>query len=499
MPASSQKVARFSQLREHHAIRVVVDSENVLLIRDGDTVHAYAADCPHAGGPLEEGAVCNGHIVCPWHKGTFELSTGNLVEPPALMALDRYPVVVDGDHVLVPPAKLPAPAAAGSNDSRVFAIVGGGAAGAAACAELRAQGFAGRIVLIGTEEAPPYDRTSLSKFVLSGEMKPDEVPPLLPAGFIERERIERIDSPVLQLDVPNRRIRFADGNDLAYDAALLASGSEPKVPPIPGHDLEQVYVLRSLHDAHTIVGATGDATRVVILGSSFIGLEAASALRKRNLAVTVVSPPKVPFARQFGERIVTMLRKLHEDNGVVFRLDSKVSSLEGEGAVREVVLEGGERIPADIVLLGTGVAPATGFVDGIELQKDGGVAVDAGMQVAPGLHAAGDVAAFPLDAGGPLVRIEHWRVAQQHARIAARNMCGASEHYEGVPFFWTYHYGKNFEYLGHAATWDDIVVEGDIDRHAFLALFVKDGKVVAAVACERDSATARLIGVMRKW
>ncbi|WP_196801273.1 FAD-dependent oxidoreductase [Bordetella sp. FB-8] len=500
MPTSSHNVARFSQLRDGHPIRVVVEKENVLLIRDGDAVHAYAADCPHAGAPLEEGAVCHGHIVCPWHKGIFALATGDVLEPPPLVALDRYPVTVEGDNVMVVPEKLSSPAASASartDDPRVFAIIGAGAAGGAACAGLRRRGFSGRIVLIGKEPQAPYDRTSLSKFVLSGEMKPQDVPALLPAGFIANERIERIVSTVSRLDAGIRHIHFEDGRELAYDAALLAPGSTPVVPDMPGCDLGNVYRLRSLADACDIVDAVHDRCRVVILGSSFIGLESACALRKRNIDITVVSTDKIPFSVQFGDRIGSMFRYLHEDNGVVFRLDTKVAALAGESAVREVVLASGERLAADVVLLGTGVKPATGFVDGVALQKDGGITVDAGMWATPGLYVAGDIAVFPLDEGRPSVRIEHWRVAQQHGLIAARNMCGANERYDSVPFFWTHHYGKTFEYLGHASEWDEIVTDGDLDLHEFLALFVKDGKVVAALACGREQQTSRLIGFLR--
>ncbi|HEX7749621.1 MAG TPA: FAD-dependent oxidoreductase [Bordetella sp.] len=500
MPASSLKVARFSELEDGRPLRVKVEKENVLLIRDGDAVHAYAADCPHAGAPLEEGAVCHGHIVCPWHKGIFALATGEVLDPPPLMALDRYCVTIDGDNVMVAPEKLPAhgtSASAGRNDARVFAIIGAGAAGAAACAGLRRYGFSGRIVLIGKEPQPPYDRTSLSKFVLSGEMKPAAVPSLLPPDFIANERIEWMKATVSRLDADNRRIYFGDGRELIYDAALLAPGSTPVIPDMPGCDLGNVYTLRSLADARSLVEAVRDRRRVVILGSSFIGLESAGALRKRNIDVTVVSTDEVPFSAQFGDRIGTMFRRLHEDNGVVFRLGAEVAGLAGESAVREVVLASGERIAADVVLLGTGVKPATNFIDGILLQKDGGIAVNAGMRVVPSLYAAGDVASFPLYDDQPPVRIEHWRVAQQHALIAARNMCGESEHYASVPFFWTHHYGKTFEYLGHASQWDEIVTDGDLERHDFLALFVKDGKVAAALACQRQRQTARLIGFLR--
>jgi len=436
MPTTARCVAKLSQLRTDRAQRVVVNDEKILLVRDGDTVHAYSADCPHAGAPLED-----------------------------------------------------------------YVVIGAGAAGAAACAALRESDFSGRITLVGYEPHAPYDRTALSKFVPSGEMAPADVPPLLAPDWLERHDVERIVQKVARLDVPARTIHFESGAALTYDTALLATGSVPKLPHIPGVELGGVHVLRSLDDAAALVDAIGDdagQTQVVILGSSFIGLETAAALRKRGTPVTVISPEKVPFARQFGERAGAMFRALHERNGVVFHLEAKVASLEGEeGNVHQVMLENGEHVAADIVLLGTGVTPATGFVEGLPLQKDGGVLVNAGMQAACGLYAAGDIAVFPLHEDQEPVRIEHWRVAQQHARIAAQNMCGARHRYAGVPYFWTYHFGKNFEYLGHASEWDEIVTDGDLDRQQFLSLYLKDDMVVAVLACEREAQTARLIDAMR--
>ncbi|MFM0038741.1 FAD-dependent oxidoreductase [Paraburkholderia strydomiana] len=500
MSTTARHVAQLSQLRADHAERVVVDGEAILLVRDGDTVHAYAADCPHAGGPLEEGALCNGRIICPWHKASFDAATGSLLEPPALVALDRYPVAVSGDDVMVTPHKLSQPVRRAAAREPHYVVIGAGAAGAAACAALRECGFDGRITLIGDESHAPYDRTVLSKFVPSSEMAPADVPPLLAPDWLEQHGIERIVARVARLDVPGRMIHFETGGSLAYDTALLATGSVPTLPAIPGCELGGVHVLRNLDDAAALIDALGDdaqPTQVAILGSSFIGLETASALRKRGTQVTVISPDKVPFAKQFGERAGAMFRALHENNGVVFHLDAKVASLEGdEGNVHQVMLESGEHVAADVVLLGTGVSPATGFVEGLPLQKDGGVIVNAGMQAAPGLYAAGDIAVFSLHENQEPLRVEHWRVAQQHARIAARNMCGARKRYTGVPYFWTYHYGKRFEYLGHANEWDEILVDGELEHQQFVALYLKDGKLAAVLACEREALTARLIDAM---
>lgn len=518
MSTTAHCVAQLSQLRADRAQRVVVDGENILLVRDGASVHAYAADCPHAGGPLEEGALCNGRIVCPWHKGSFDAATGNVLEPPALVGLDRYPVVVSGDDVMVTPHKIPQPVARVHANEPHYVVIGAGAAGAAACAALREHGFGGRITLIGDEPHAPYDRTSLSKFVPAGDMTPADVPPLLAPDWLEQHGIERIVAKVERLDVPARTLHFASGGapaQLTYDTALLCSGSVPRLPAIPGVELGGVHVLRSLDDAAAIVDALADDggsegnednegsersegdTHVAILGSSFIGLETAASLRKRGVRVSVISPDTVPFAKQFGERAGNMFRALHERNGVRFHLGAKVASLEGEeGNVHQVMLEGGEAIAADVVLLGTGVAPATGFVEGLPLHKDGGVIVNAGMQAAPHLYAAGDIAVFTLHENHEPLRIEHWRVAQQHARIAAQNMCGARKRYTSVPFFWTYHFGKNFEYLGHATEWDELVIQGELEQQSFIALYLRDGKVVAVLACEHEAHTARLIDAM---
>ncbi|MBN9560616.1 MAG: FAD-dependent oxidoreductase [Alphaproteobacteria bacterium] len=492
-----RKVAKLAALREDRGLRVEIGDEKIMLLRDGDAVRAYSAICPHAGGPLDEGAVCDGRIVCPWHKGTFRLSDGALLEPPPLDRLARYPVEVDGDDVLVSPEKIVEPQPSPPADPRVMLIAGAGAAGAAAVAALREFGFGGRIVLVGREQGPPFDRTSLSKFVVAGQMPPEETPSLLPDTFYADQRIERIEGELSRLDVRRREATLADGHTLQFDAALIATGSVPRALDLPGVDLPGVHMLRTRQDAAAILADVRRGAPAVILGSSFIGLEIASCLREQEMAVSVVAPEEVPFARQFGERIGRSFRTLHEAHGVRFHLGTEAVRLDGTGRVESVVLKDGSVLPARLVIIGVGVRLATEFVEGVEREKDGGVPVDATMRVADQVYAAGDIAAFPLPSGGPRARIEHWRVAQQQARIAARNMLGGDAAYDGVPFFWTYHYEKTFEYLGHAKTWDDVVIEGDLDRQDFAALLVQGGMVGAVVACGRDRVTAILAERLR--
>jgi len=497
MAGSMQQAARFDDLQEDRGTRVSIADTPILLVRQGDQVHAFSADCPHAGAPLEQGAICNGRIVCPWHKGTFAIADGSLIEPPPLAGLKRYPVAIENGNVLVSPHAQTEPARTPSADTRTMVVIGAGAAGAAACATLREAGFDGRLLLIGPEHGMPYDRTALSKFVLAGDMPPEKIPPLLPDDFLSTQRIERIEATVEKLDADTKQIDLSNKLTLSYDAALICTGGIPKPMDVSGSTLRGVFLLRSRDDAEMILSSLEGARKALIVGASFIGLEVASSLIKRGMDVTVAAPGKVPLGSQFGDELGRMFQRLHEKNGVLFRMQSKVKAFLGDDIVSAVELDGGEKLPVDVVIVGTGVRPATGFLHGVELADDGSIRVDSSMRAAPGLYAAGDIAQFPLPRSNKTLRIEHWRVAQQHARVAALNMAGGDEHYTGVPYFWTYHFGKRLEYIGHASEHDEVVIDGDLDAQAFIAYLMKEGHVAAAVACDREAPAARLAEAMR--
>lgn len=489
-------VASLSELHEASITPIAMGEQTFVLLRDGDQVHAYQGTCPHAGAPLAEGALCNGRLICPWHKATFRVHDGHVCEPPALEDLQRYAVEVrDAQVYLDDQPATESSVAQASDDKRVFVIVGSGAAGTAAASALREHGFTGRVLLIDREQAAGYDRTALSKFVIAGEMPPAQIPALKDPAFFAEQRIERLHAEVHRVDAERREIELDDGRVLQYDAALLATGAEPKTLDLPGAQLRNVHVLRSRAHAASILQATLPGDRAVIIGDSFIGLEAASSLRKRGLSVTVIARHEVPFAKQFGLDVGRAIRLLHESNGVVFRVGEEAVSFEAGHAledqqVQAVRLACGERIDADLVLLGVGVSPATNLLQGLRLCDDGALAVDKHMRAAPGLWAAGDIARFPLD--DQHLRIEHWRVAQQHARVAAQDMLGAQVAYDGVPFFWTQHFGKRFDYLGHASDWQETVIKGDLAHLRFVALLCNDNQVVGVVACQQEAVTALL-------
>lgn len=482
------------------------EAEILLVHTDAGELHAFEAKCPHAGAPLEQGALCNGRLICPWHAGTFELATGRLVEPPPLRSLRRYQARIEDGQILVNPEPENAtslanhddhaPAAAIGEGQHVVTVGGGTAAAAAVCA-LRQGGFAGRITMIDPVADEPVDRTNLSKMALAGK-KPIE--PLLPVEQAEKLRIERIRSKVAALDGQAGSLRTEDGQDLAFDAALLAPGGKPRKPGLPGEDLPQVHTLRNARDVEAITAGLGQdakGKRVVLVGDSFIAFEAASALTGRGAQATVVCRSPQPFANKFGEGPAGALLALHRKNGVELKLGAEAREI----GPTSVTLQSGETLPADVVILAVGVEPATRFNNGLQLEEDGGVPVDASLRAGRKLWVGGDIAAV----NG--TRIEHWRVAEQHGRVFAaavlkgpgvQTPAPAGQDLHEVPFFWTAHFGKQFRYVGHAEKWDSLEVDGSLEDTKFLAYYTQGNAVKAVFGCGQDPAIAMLAERMRK-
>jgi apoptosis-inducing factor 3 len=503
MPSREHDVAALDDIPVGGMLGVTAGSETVLLTRDNGTVYAVGGTCPHAGGPLDVGARQDGSVICPWHKARFCLRTGALLDPPAVDALPSFAVRVAGGRVLVsvPAMQDKALQAVRTDDNRCFVIVGAGAAGALAAQTLREADFGGRIVMLDRDNRVPYDRTLLSKYALSGQPA-GEKSPLQTQEWYRCHNIERRTANVVGVDPRARRITCADGATVAYDAALLATGGVPRRPPIAGADRQNVYLLRSRSDAEAILAQAERSRHAVILGTSFIGMEVAASLRERGLEVTVVGKEAVPFEKQLGAPVGMAWQKLHERHGVRFRTGATITSFEGGTDLIGVTLDSGERIPAELAIVGLGVKPATDAIAGLPCNDDGSVTVDAQLRVTDGLYAAGDIARFPDRGDGSPIRVEHWRVAEQHGRTAALTMLGHQVRYDAVPVFWTIQYLKRLDYIGHASQWDDIVLHGDPEKPELLAYYVKDGLVAAAAGIGRDhdtSALVALLSVRRDW
>ena len=475
-------IAKADELQDGQMKEVKVEDRSILLVRVKGEYRAYLPECPHHGAPLSEGVLCDGRLRCPWHQTVFDAATGNLLDPPSLDRLAHYEVRVEGDDVIVSipehPAESRPPAMVGLDtnaDDRTFAIIGAGAAGMAAAETLRHEGYRGRIVMLTREKAFAYDRTQLSKRYLA---KPDASAPFIrDAAFYTNHGIELLpEHEVTEVDVSTKTITCADDTAMNYDRLLVVSGGAPRKLDVEGADLGNVFTLRSLADSNCLREAAAAAERAVVVGASFIGMEVAASLESRDVPVTVVAPEATPFERTLGQRIGRMYREVHEDKGGRFRLGTSVERFEGEdGKVARVVCKDGETLEADLVVVGIGVRPVTGFLKGVQINDDGSLNVDERFGVRDSVFAAGDVARFPDWRAGRPIRIEHWRLAQQHGMAAARAMLDKDPEFRDVPFFWTNQHWVIVQYVGYAREWDEIVVDGDISKQQFVAYYVKGG------------------------
>ncbi len=482
--------------------------EAVVLVRTGDDVRAIGASCTHYGGPLAEGLVVGGTIRCPWHHACFDLATGRALGAPALGDVACWEVAKQGELVQVRAKKdAPRPKPAKSPSSVV--IVGAGAAGAACVEMLRKEGYDGPITMLGAEEPGPVDRPNLSKDYLAGTA-PEEWIPLGSRERYEELRCELLPtSPVTAIDTSKKTVTTKDGKTIAFDALLYAPGAEPSRLPIPG--AERAHVLRTLADSRAIIEkakpevppsggptapkAPAKPKRAVVIGASFIGLEAAASLVARGVEVHVVGPEEVPLARVLGDALGARVRAIHESKGVKFHLGTKPKAI-GE---KSVTLESGEELACDLVVLGVGVKPRVALAETAGLEVDGGVVVDAELRAsAAGVWAAGDVARYPDHRTGEGVRIEHWVVAERQGQHAARAMLGKSGAYRDVPFFWSAHHGVQISYVGHASSWDAVEVKGDLAKDDAAVVYRRGGKVLAVATLNRDATSLAVEAAMEK-
>lgn len=463
-----------------------VGDSPVLLSRHGGSWFAVGGACTHYGAPLAGGLVDGDSVRCPLHHACFSLRTGEALRAPAFAPLDRWLVEAEGDRLFVR-TKLPAsaplssemPSAAAAGVAAIL-IVGGGAAGFACATELRRLGFAGRLTMVSTEPDAPYDRPNLSKDYLAGTA-PEAWIPLRDDGFYREAGIDlRLGEEIAAINTIDRVAAGRSGERFAFDRLLIATGAEPV--RLPGFDRDNVHSLRSLADARALVERAKPCARAAIIGSSFIGLEAAAAFRARGVEVDIVSPDTVPFGHAFGLEIGLVLQRLHEENGVRFHLRRTAAGFDG----RTLSLDDGATIPVDFVLAGIGVRPRTALAVGRMAVADG-IVVDRFLATSiAGIYAAGDVAAYPDPLSGRPLRIEHWVTAQRQGQVAARNMLGIPTPFEAMPFFWTEQYGIALRYVGHCRHWDEIRIDGDLPSRDFVARYVCDGEVQATLACGRD-------------
>jgi len=486
-------VCRVDDLADGQMKEVQVGDTDVLLARVDGQFYALHPKCTHYQAPLAKGLLHGNRLICPWHNACFDVRNGHRLEAPALNGLPMHEVRIEGDQVFVRlttskeslenPMTTPDDA-----NEETYVIVGGGGAGAFAAEGMREGGFSGKIVLLTESPDRPYDRPNCSKDYLQGKAEESWMP-LRDEEFYKNYGIElRLGERVTSLNPATKQIGLASGESITYTKALICPGGKPNSLPVDGSGLAGVYPLRSLQDSRKLRELGKEGKRVVIIGSSFIGLEGAMSLAKLGSSVIVVGQEKVPFEKILGDKLGKFVQGWHEKEGIQFHLGRNVTRLEGNKSVEAVVLDNGERIPADFVLLGLGVKPNTDFLEDIETEKDGGVKTDEFLKLADDLYAAGDIVHYPTAYGTE--RIEHWKVAGQQGHVAGLNMAGdtPTEKYDQVPFFWTNQQGKRLNYIGHTTKIDEIIYDGDPEKdESFLAFYLQDGQVKAVAGLKRDT------------
>jgi 3-phenylpropionate/trans-cinnamate dioxygenase ferredoxin reductase subunit len=371
-------------------------------------------------------------------------------------------------------------------DARIV-IVGGGLAGAVAAESYRKAGGDAPVTIISQDLDLPVHRPPLSKEYLRGDEERHKVF-VHPDGFYEEQRIEvRTGTKVESLDLAGKRVLLAGGEAVPFEKLVLATGARPRRLPVPGADLPGVFTLRSLRSSEDIRAAYGRAERAVIIGAGFIGMEVAATLTRRGVACTVVEALPRMWARIVPPAVADFIQRSFEERGVTFRFGKGVAAIEGDDRARFVRLEGGEELPADVVVAGVGVQLNTGLAETSGLPVERGIVVDEQFRTAhPDVFAIGDVASFPDPIGGRL-HLEHWDNALQQGRAVGATLAGSSAPFDHVAYFFSDLFDLSLNMIGYPEGWDDIIVRGDPDTGKFTAIYVREGVLRAALMINDDA------------
>ncbi|EUD65237.1 hypothetical protein C922_04366 [Plasmodium inui San Antonio 1] len=506
-------LAKKDQLKngEMKEIRIRGEKDTVLLVHVNDKYYCMGPKCPHYSAPLKTGVLTKDYVTCPWHDAKFDLKTGECINGPSFDDIPRYEVVVEGNDIYAYlPEKMElfqkkkACPCSGKCEKKTILIVGGGAATLGALETFLQMGYTGRLIVCSKDSYKPYDRPKLSKNISNYDsveelyegikLKEDEYYQRGNISYIHNVSVERVD-------VEGRKAHLSNGEVIQYDKMLVTTGVRPSPSPLGGGgvgsggigsdvEAENLLTLQSLQDHMKIASYAKEGSRCAIIGSSFIACELSSALKKKNVNITMVSKDIVPFYTAFGDKIGSVVLDILKDQKVTFyggvhpteyifdrgggRFLKRVKSIHG------VRLSNGEVISCDYVVEALGCLPNSHFLDDRFKNEKKQIIVDKHFRVKDSLDmfAAGDVCSFPYFVTGEMVNVCHWNVAIQQGRIAAHNMLSDDKkEFNFIPFFNTNIFGKNFRYSGFVRDAEKVIYEGDLRKHNFVAYFAKKDKV----------------------
>ncbi|KAF6715758.1 Apoptosis-inducing factor 3 [Oryzias melastigma] len=519
---------------------VEVGHHSVLLTRYDGKYSALGNQCTHYGAPLSQGVVLGNRVRCPWHGSCFNICTGDLEEFPGIDSLPCHKaglrttcytshdalsgnlltffsiipllflkVKIQNSKVYVTvnnkdlrrQKRIRSMGAAVPGVTHTILLLGGGIASLMCAETLRQEKFGGRIIMVSRDHLLPYDKTRLSKVM---NVESDTIV-LRRMEFYHQYDIEVwLRKEALSVDTEKKTVTFDDGLVQNYDQLLISTGCRAKALDVPGTKLDNIKMLETPEDARQIHAAcTG--SNVVLVGTSFVGMEVASYLLDKAFSITVIGSSELPYQNTLGREVGRITMMMLSENNVKFYMNDMVTEIKGvNGKVKEVVLKSGKVIPTDVLIVGIGSIPNSEFLQGTKIQMNQKklVIVDKYMRTnVPDVFCAGDLASFPLPlAKNKVVNIGHWQMAQAQGRVAALNMLGKETELTSVPFYWTVLLGKTIRYAGYGEGYTELVMKGNIQEHKFLALYLNvsgDGEEAAfetAAALKLQSDKPRFSG-----
>lgn len=365
-------------------------------------------------------------------------------------------------------------------------VVGAGHGAGQAVATLRQKKYPGTVTLIGEERWYPYQRPPLSKKYLAGELPPERLY-FKPAAYYDDPAIKvRLNSRVTAIDCDNRTVTDHDGETVSYDDLIIATGSRPRELTVPGADLAGVHYLRSIDDVDDLRAGMSPGKRLTIVGAGYIGLEVAAVAARLGLDVTVVEMADRVMSRVVSPALSAYYENVHRQNGVSFRLSAGLQGFAGEKHVQYVELESGEVLPTDVVVIGIGIVPNVELAMAAGLETGNGIKVDDHcMSSDPHIYAIGDCTLHPNALLGVELRLESVHNALEQAKTAAANICGDDVAYSQVPWFWSDQYDLKLQIAGISEGYDEVIIRGSLEEHAFACLYLRSGRLIAVDAVNR--------------
>ncbi|KAK6345032.1 hypothetical protein TWF718_006972 [Orbilia javanica] len=509
-----------SDLKPTFKREVTVDGlgdTKLLLVQVGQNITALSPRCTHYGAPLVKGTLTpSGRLKCPWHGACFNATTGDIEDAPALDPLNSFPVVLNGNDLIIEAeeyqikefSRVPTYTCKQTVSDDTVLIIGGGSGAIGALEALREYGYQAKIIVLSKEPHPPIDRTKLSKTLVSD---PSKIACRTIEFFKGLDVDFHLSTIVRDIDFEKHLVETEDGRNFHYKKVILATGATPKILPLEGFkNLGNIFTIRTIENAKAIVNAIGlkGGKKVVVIGSSFIGMEVANFLIGKQHEVAVVGMEGVPMERVMGERVGASFQSILEKKGVRFYMNASVEaavpSSSDTSLVGSVILEGGTALEADAVILGVGVAPATEYIKRFSLEKDGSLRVDDSFRVigVKDAYAIGDIATYPYRGPGShpdsITRIEHWNVAQNSGRSVAKHIATGETAEFFTPVFWSA-LGLQLRYCGNAMVgYDDVVIDGHLEENKFVAYYTQGETVVAVASMQRDPIVMQCSELMRR-